>query len=116
MTFEITESWQSIGSFNINIDTTLQKGWYPTNNDFTLTYEKNTDEIKTITCTYNPEVYWEQEKYNYKVNYYFNGNLDDSLTKSEQAYFNTMVYAKDNYLEDINNIGLTNKNITDNTT
>ena len=61
--FEITESWKSIGSFNINIDTSLQKGWYPTNDDFTLTYEKNTGEVKTIKCTDNPEVYWEQKKY-----------------------------------------------------
>lgn len=114
--FEITNTWKSIGSFNINIDTSLQKGWYPTNNDFTLTYEKNTGEIKTIKCTDDPEVFWEQPKYNYKVNYYFNNNLDNTLTKSDKAYFNTYKYAKDYYLEDINSVGLTNKNTTDNTT
>lgn len=112
-TFEITESWKSIGSFNVNIDTSLQKGWYPTNNDFTLTYEKNTGEIKTIKCDDNPEVYWEQEKYNYKVNYYFNNKLDSTLTKSDKAYFNTFVYAKDNYLS---SESLTNKNTADKTT
>lgn len=115
-TFEITESWKSIGSFNINIDTTLQKGWYPTNNGFTLTYEKNTGEVKTINCSDNPEVYWEQEKYQYKVNYYFNNMLDNSFTKNDKAYFNTYKYAEDNYLENINSEGLKNKNIIDNTT
>lgn len=115
-TFEITESWKSIGSFNINIDTSLQQGWYPTNNGFTLTYEKNTGEVKTINCTDDPEVYWEQEKYNYKVNYYFNDVLDETLTVNKNAYFNTYVYAKDNYLENINNKGLLNKNNEDNTT
>ena len=110
--FEITETWKSIGSFNINIDTTLQKGWYPTNNDFTLTYEKNTGEKKTIKCTYDPEVFWEQPQYNYKVNYYFNNNLDNTLTKSDKAYLNTYVYSKDKYLN-INS--LTNKNNLDNT-
>ena len=111
--FEITNNWKSIGSFNINIDISLQKGWYPTNNHFTLTYEKNTGEIKTISCTIDPEVYWEQEKYLYKVNYYFNNEIDNSLTINNEAYFNTYVYSKDNYLE----ISiLNNKNNLDNTT
>ena len=110
--FEITNNWKSIGNFNINIDTTLQKGWYPTNNSFTLTYEKNTGEIKTIKCTINPEVYWEQEKYKYKVNYYFNNKLDSTFTKNDKAYFNTYVFAKDNYLD---NELLTNKSTTDST-
>lgn len=110
--FEITESWKSLGNFNINIDPTLQKGWYPTNNDFTLTYEKNTGEVKTIKCVDDPEVYWEQEKYQYKVNYYFNNELDSTFTISNKGYFNTYVYAKDNYLTDAL---LTNKNNLDNT-
>ena len=111
--FEITKSWKSLGSFNINIDITLQKGWYPTNNSFTLNYEKNTGEVKTIKCLDNPEVYWEQEKYNYKVNYYFNNELDSTFTKNDKAYFNTYVYAKDNYLD---RSLLINKNATDSTT
>lgn len=109
--FEITDDWKSLGSFNINIDKTLQNGWYQTNNNFTLTYEKNTGEIKTIECTDNPEVYWEQEKYQYKINYYFNDILDESFTKYETSYLNTIIYAQDNYLlkdlESKNNIDKT---------
>lgn len=112
-TFEITDSWKSLGNFNINIDTTLQKGWYPTNNNFTLSYEKNTGEFKTIKCTINPEVYWEQEKYEYKVNYHFNDKLDNTLTIQNKGYKDSYVYAKDNYL---NNEILTNKNTLENTT
>lgn len=113
--FEITDNWKSIGNFDITINTNLDKGWYKTNNNFTLTYEKNTGEIKHIKCRDNPEVYWEPEKYNYKVNYYFNNKLDENYTKTISAYLNSNIFAKDNYLKNINNKGLTEKNQKDNT-
>ena len=114
--FEITNNWKSIGNFNININTSLDKGWYKTNNNFTLTYEKNTGEIKVIKCIDNPEVYWEQDKYKYIVNYYFNNKLEQSFSKMQSAYLNSKIYAKDNYLENTNNEAFKEKNNLDNTT
>lgn len=109
----IVEEWTSLGYFYINIDESSTNGWYPTNDGFKLTYKDYKGQSKEIICDDNPEVYWEQEKYQYSVNYYFNNELDSSFSITNKAYFNTYVYAKDNYL---NNESLKSKNALDNTT
>ena len=35
---EITNDWQSMGSFNITLDPDTNTGWHPTNDGFKLTY------------------------------------------------------------------------------
>jgi len=75
----ITEKWQKIGSFNINIDKTIKDGWYKTNNNFTLIYEVASGSNKTVTCTDNPEVYWKQDKFPYIVNYYKDAISDNNF-------------------------------------
>ena len=110
---KITDTWTSLGSFYINIDESSPNGWYSTNEGFKVTYKDYKGNLKEIICNDNPEVYWKQSKYNYKVNYYFNNELDNTFTKNGKEYLNTFVYAKDNYLS---SQLLKNKNTKDNTT
>jgi len=65
------DSFQSVGKFYISIkDKDTPDGWYPTNNDFVWSYDGPDGKRKTFTCTDDPEVYWEAQRYNYTVNYY----------------------------------------------
>lgn len=109
---KITEDWTSLGSFNIVIDKDSVDGWYPTNAGFEVSYKDYKGEEKQIVCNDNPLVLWEQEKYEYSVNYYFNGVLDNSFTKNLNGVHNSIIYAKDNYLD---NLVLNSKNDIDNT-
>lgn len=109
---KITQSWASLGSFNIAIDKNSLDGWYPTNNGFKVLYKDYKGEEKQILCNDNPLVLWEQERYEYRVNYYFNGVLDNFFTKNLNGLYNSVIYAKDNYLEDLE---LNEKNKKDNT-
>lgn len=111
----INENWTSLGHFYITIDDASPKGWYPTNNGFEVNYKDYKGNDKQIKCNDNPEVYWEQEEYRYTVNYYFNGKEDPSFTRTNIAYLNDNVYAKDNYLEVINDKQFKEKNKNDNT-
>ena len=78
----ITNNWQSLGKFYINIDQTVDTGWYETNDGFTLTYTDYKNKIKTITSDRNPEVYW-VNKYNYTVNYY----KDEITNQNDKTHF-----------------------------
>jgi len=93
----ITENWQKIGSFNINIDKTVKDGWYKTNNNFTLTYEVTSGDKKEIICTNNPEVYWKQDKFPYIVNYYKDSISDNNLLGSynDKALDKTIINKED---------------------
>ena len=110
----ITNDWTSLGSFNITIDKNISKGWYPTNNSFKVIYKDYKGRTKQIICSDDPEVLWEQ-KYEYKVNYYFNNKFESSFTRILDGVFKSIVYAKDNYLEEVNSSGLKIKNNSDNT-
>ena len=81
--FDITEAGKTF-SFNIKIneEDITEDGWYPTNADFELTYTDPKGTTKTIKSTKNPEVYWIAKRYDYKIEYYYDGQIDDTLTKT----------------------------------
>lgn len=74
---KITEEGETV-SFKIKIDKDLPTDWYPTNDKADITYTDVSDESVTKTITSSAEVYWVQETYEYRVNYYkdsINGTL-----------------------------------------
>lgn len=81
--FDITEAGKTF-SFNIKIneDDITEDGWYPTNADFELTYTDPKGTTKTIKSTKNPEVYWIAKRYDYKIEYYYDGQIDNTLTET----------------------------------
>lgn len=97
-------------NFNIEIDPNSATGWHKTNNTFNLKYYDNNGTMQTITSTTDPEVYWITNSYDYTVNYYFDDILNESLTKTDSAYYNDVIRANNYYLtnDEINNNNLTN--------
>ena len=81
--FDITEAGKTF-SFNIKIneDDITEDGWYPTNADFELTYTDQNGTTKTIKSTKNSEVYWVAKRYDYKIEYYYDGQIDNTLTET----------------------------------
>lgn len=81
--FDITEAGKTF-SFNIKIneDDITEDGWYPTNANFELTYTDPKGTTKTIKSTKNPEVYWVAKRYDYKIEYYYDGQIDNTLTET----------------------------------
>ena len=81
--FDITEAGKTF-SFNIKIneDDITEDGWYPTNADFELTYTDPKGTTKTIKSTKNPEVYWVSKRYDYKIEYYYDGQIDNTLIET----------------------------------
>ena len=81
--FDITEAGKTF-SFNIKIneEDITEDGWYPTNADFELTYTDPKGTTKTIKSTKNPEVYWIAKRYDYKIEYYYDGEIDNTLTET----------------------------------
>ena len=81
--FDITEDGKKF-SFNIKIneEDITEDGWYPTNADFELTYTDPNGTTKTIKSTKNPEVYWVAKRYDYKIEYYYDGQIDNTLTET----------------------------------
>ena len=81
--FDITETGKTF-SFDITIDDDkiTEDGWYPTNAGFSLTYTDADGNKQTITCDENPEVYWEVDKYDYTIEYYYNNVKDADLTET----------------------------------
>lgn len=76
---KITNRWQSMGSFEIQIDRDSPTGWYPTNDGFKLTYYDNDNVLHTIYCDDNPEVYWKQYELSLKKEVQgFNGATPDT--------------------------------------
>ena len=81
--FDITEDGKKF-SFNIKIneEDITEDGWYPTNANFELTYTDPEGTTKTIKSTKNPEVYWVAKRYDYKIEYYYDGQIDNTLTET----------------------------------
>lgn len=82
---EITEEGEAV-SFKIKIDKDLPTDWYPTNDKADITYTDVSDESVTKTITSSAEVYWVQETYEYRVNYYkdsINGTLLGTINGEE---------------------------------
>ena len=81
--FDITEDGKKF-SFNIKIneEDITEDGWYPTNADFELTYTDPEGTTKTIKSTKNPEVYWVAKRYDYKIEYYYDRQIDNTLTET----------------------------------
>ena len=71
-------------SFNITVDdeNITEDGWYKTNEGFNLTYTDVDGNSQTITSPEDPEVYWVAKRYNYKIEYYYDGQIDDTLTET----------------------------------
>ena len=92
---EITEEGETV-SFKIKIDKDLPTDWYPTNDKADITYTDVSDESVTKTITTSAEVYWVQETYKYRVNYYkdsINGTLLG--TSEDEAVKNAKINASD---------------------
>ena len=92
---EITEEGETV-SFKIKIDKDLPTDWYPTNDKADITYTDVSDESVTKTITTSAEVYWVQETYEYRVNYYkdsINGTLLG--TSEDEAVKNAKINASD---------------------
>ena len=92
---KITEEGETV-SFKIKIDKDLPTDWYPTNDKADITYTDVSDATVTKTITTSAEVYWEQETYEYRVNYYkdsVNGTLLG--TSEDEAVKNAKINASD---------------------
>lgn len=92
---KITEEGETV-SFKIKIDKDLPTDWYPTNDKADITYTDVSDATVTKTITNSAEVYWEQETYEYRVNYYkdsVNGTLLG--TSEDEAVKNAKINASD---------------------
>lgn len=92
---EITEEGKAV-SFKIKIDKDLPTDWYPTNDKADITYTDVSDESVTKTITSSAEVYWVQEAYEYRVNYYkdsINGTLLGTINGEEPK--NTKINSTD---------------------
>lgn len=92
---KITEEGETV-SFKIKIDKDLPTDWYPTNDKADITYTDVSDATVTKTITNSAEVYWEQETYKYRVNYYkdsVNGTLLG--TSEDEAVKNAKINASD---------------------
>ena len=81
--FDITEAGKTF-SFNIKIneEDITEDGWYSTNANFELTYTDPKGTTKTIKSTKNPEVYWVAKRYDYKIEYYYDRQIDNTLTET----------------------------------
>lgn len=92
---EITEEGETV-SFKIKIDKDLPTDWYPTNDKADITYTDVSDATVTKTITSSAEVYWVQETYEYRVNYYkdsINGTLLGTINGEEPK--NTKINSTD---------------------
>lgn len=92
---EITEEGEAV-SFKIKIDKDLPTDWYPTNDKADITYTDVSDATVTKTITSSAEVYWVQETYEYRVNYYkdsINGTLLGTINGEEPK--NTKINSTD---------------------
>ena len=99
--FDITEDGKKF-SFNIKIneEDITEDGWYPTNADFELTYTDPKGTTKTIKSTKNPEVYWVAKRYDYKIEYYYDEQIDNTLTETDKDVKGTEITVSE---ESINN-------------
>lgn len=104
--FDITEDGKKF-SFNIKIneEDITEDGWYPTNANFELTYTDPEGNEKTIKSTKNPEVYWAAKRYNYKIEYYYDGQIDNTLTETGEDVKGKEITVSDESIKNNNKEG-----------
>ena len=78
------DSWQAVGEpFIITIDKD-SSDWNKTNNNFTYSYTGINGKVEEVSVK-NPEVYWVAAKYDYRIEYYYDENIDAALTETGSA-------------------------------
>ncbi len=96
----ITEEGITTEPFYIDIDPDSETGWHATNADFSLDYTKPDGTKGSIKCSDNPEVYWVQNEYDYRIEYYYDGNIDNTLTETGKGVKGTKVEVLDTTIND----------------
>ena len=78
------DNWQAVGEpFVITIDKD-SSNWNKTNNNFTYSYTGINGKVEEVSVK-NPEVYWVAAEYDYRIEYYYDNQIDDNLTESEKG-------------------------------
>ena len=95
---EITENEWTSETFYIDINPDSKDGWYETNDGFALSYTDINGINKTITSNNNPEVYWIQNKYDYRIEYYYDGIKDSNKDIVNSAYKDTIINVTDDMI------------------
>ena len=96
----ITEKGITTEPFYIDIDPDSETGWHATNADFSLDYTKPDGTKGSIKCSDNPEVYWVQNEYDYRIEYYYDGKIDTALTETGSATKGTKIEVLDTTIND----------------
>ena len=96
----ITEEGITTEPFYIDIDPDSETGWHATNADFSLDYTKPDGTKGSIKCSDNPEVYWVQNEYDYRIEYYYDNQIDNNLTESEKGVKGAEIEVLDTTIND----------------
>ena len=110
--FDITEAGKTF-SFNIKIneEDITEDGWYSTNADFELTYTDPKGNTKTIHSNKNPEVYWVAKRYDYKIEYYYDRQIDNTLTETGKNVKGKEITVSDESIKNNTKTGYKLKNV-----
>ena len=111
---KITEEWQSMGKFTITIDGDSETGWYDTNDGFTLTYDDADGNKQTISSNVNPKVYWVKNQYDYRIEYYYDNQIDNDKTVRGRDVVDAEITVTDEMINSNLKTGYEYKNITTN--
>ena len=96
----ITEEGITTEPFYIDIDPDSETGWHATNADFSLDYTKPDGTKGSIKCSDNPEVYWVQNEYDYRIEYYYDEKIDNTLTETGKAVKDAKIEVLDTTIND----------------
>ena len=109
---KLTRQTQSF-SFNITIDdeNITEDGWYPTNDGFNLTYTDVYGNSQKITSLEDPEVYWVAKRYNYKIEYYYDEQIDNTLTETDKDVKGTEITVSEESIKNNTKTGYKLKNV-----
>ena len=109
---KLTRQTQSF-SFNITIDdeNITEDGWYPTNDGFNLTYTDVYGNSQKIASPEDPEVYWVAKRYNYKIEYYYDGQIDNTLTETDKDVKGTEITVSEESIKNNTKTGYKLKNV-----
>ena len=109
---KLTRQTQSF-SFNITIDdeNITEDGWYPTNDGFNLTYTDVYGNSQKITSPEDPEVYWVAKRYDYKIEYYYDGQIDNALTETDKDVKGTEITVSEESIKNNTKTGYKLKNV-----
>ena len=93
------DNWQAVGEpFVITIDKD-SSNWNKTNNNFTYSYTGVNGKVEKVSVK-NPEVYWVAAKYDYRIEYYYDGKIDTTLTEPGTATKGTEIEVLDTTIND----------------